>query len=110
MATKAELKEQIEALQAEIEILKSGSNEKAGTPKEPTVCLYWTGTYETVDGSPVTAFGYELQEDEDGVIYAEVPESEVEALLDRPNSLFSEETVVDDEADITPEEEEEVED
>jgi len=97
----AELTDEVEALGGEV---------TPSIAKEPTVRLYWNGTYETIDGSPVTAFGHELQEDEDGVIFADVPESEMEALLDRPNSLFSEDAVVEDEADVTPEEEETVED
>jgi len=129
MSTKAELEEKLDKLgelvselNAEIrdkdteiaeltdEVEALGGEATPSIAKEPTVRLYWTGTYETIDGSPVTAFGHELQEDEDGVIFADVPESEMESLLDRPNSLFSEESnVVEDEADVTPEEEETVE-
>ncbi len=134
MATKDDLKNQIEELNEKIVTLETAAEDHADLmvtleaqlqeaiaapavkvkPKpEATTKMYWTGRVNTSIGAEPRAFGLELKKDDEGEWYADVPNSRIDGEtkrnVEKDVSVFSltspSEIVPEDESEQDPDEE-----
>jgi len=65
-------------------------------PDEQTITLVWDGPVDTSSGVNPTAYGFNLDQDEDGIWTSEIPESAVESITSRDGSYFIDPSAVEE--------------